>query len=385
MDALVVCTPGLEAILDDELATLGIRNRRLAKGGVSIRVSTRELYAANVWLRTASRLLVRIGRFRATTFRDLEREVASLDWAPWLTDDPALKLRVSSGSSRLHHTGAIAERVRRVLGLDDFGDTDGDAADDPADDGDAATPQAFVVRVRHDEFTISVDASGRNLHQRGWRLATAKAPLRETLAAAMVLASGWRGERPLLDPMCGSGTIAIEAALLAQGRAPGAGRSFAFQRWPCFEPGTWASVTATVRSAEARAPDRSHASITAADRDRGAVAATVANAERAGVAHLLTVEHASLTESITAHVEGAAGDDPGLVLTNPPYGGRVGGHDLRDLYATLGRASHWDVGMLVANRALAGHTGLTFDERFRTSNGGIPVRYLQHPAGPARR
>ena len=248
-DALAVCAPGLEGVLDEELAALGVRRRRVTKGGVSIRVSTRELYAANVWLRTASRLLVRIGRFRATGFRDLEREVAAMDWSPWLAEGSAVKLRVSSGSSRLHHTGAIAERIENALG-------GGDSRRN-GDHGDGDT-QAFVVRVQRDVVTISVDASGDNLHRRGWRLATAKAPVRETLAAAMVLASGWRGDRPLLDPLCGSGTIAIEAALLAQGRAPGANRTFAFQRWPSFEPGTWASVHADVQRAEvaAGAPDR---------------------------------------------------------------------------------------------------------------------------------
>ena len=101
VDALVVCAPGLEPVLDGELAGLGIRRRRLAKGGVSVRVTTRELYAINVWARTASRVLVRMGRFRATTFRDLEREIAALDWTPWLPEDSRVKLRVSSGSSRL--------------------------------------------------------------------------------------------------------------------------------------------------------------------------------------------------------------------------------------------------------------------------------------------
>ena len=378
MEALAVCTPGLESVLDEELAALGIRRRRITKGGVSLRASTRELYAANVWSRTASRLLVRIGRFRATGFRDLEREIAAMDWSPWLAEGTGVRLRVSSGSSRLHHTGAIAERIERALGVDDVRERGID---------DDATAQAFVVRVRRDVVTISVDASGDNLHQRGWRLAIAKAPLRETLAAAMVLASGWRGDRPLLDPMCGSGTIAIEAALLAQGRAPGANRSFAFQRWPSFEPGTWASVRAEVQRAEegSRGLDGAAARIVATDRDAGAIRAATANAERAGVADRVKIERASVAESIAAHVSTHTDGGPGLLLSNPPYGARVGGTDLRDLYATIGRAAEWDVGLLVADRALAGHTKLTFEERFRTSNGGIPVTLLEHPATRARR
>jgi len=369
MDALAVCTRGLEEVLDAELASLGIKSRRTAKGGITFRGSTRDLYKANVWLRSASRVVVRIGRFRATTFRDLEREIATLDWDAYLDEYTLPRLRVSSGSSRLHHTGAIAERILKALGVD--------PAFEYVEGPDAPATQAFVVRATHDEFTISVDASGENLHRRGWRQATAKAPLRESLAGAMVLASGWRGERPLLDPMCGSGTIAIEAALLAQGRAPGANRSFAFQQWPTFEPGTWASVRADVTRAETEAAGRALPLIIAADRDAGGVAAATANAARAGVADVVTIERSALAETLATRT---APDEPsGLILTNPPYGARVGGRDLRDLYATLGRAGTWDVGMLIANRSLAGHTKLTLDERFRTTNGGIPVTFAQTP------
>lgn len=392
MEALAVCTPGLEAILDAELAALGIRQRRLAKGGVSFRGSTRDLYKANVWLRTASRLLVRIGRFRATSFRDLEREASALDWSSWLGPSTQPRLRVSSGSSRLHHTGAIEERIAQVLGVDVRPDDPERGSEEPAQASDEHTSdekasdeqQTFVVRVRRDVFTISADASGDSLHQRGWRQAVAKAPMRETLAAAMVLASEWAHDRPLLDPLCGSGTIAIEAALIAQGRAPGAQRSFALQRWPRFEPGTWASVQADVRAAEESAAGRQLPLIAAADRNRGAIQATLANAQRAGVADAITIEQASLAESISRHTSTKNGGDFGVVLTNPPYGARIGRGDLRDLYATLGRAAPWELGLLVADRSLAGHTKLNLAERFRTSNGGIPVTYLQSTDPPPR-
>jgi putative N6-adenine-specific DNA methylase len=144
-------------------------------------------------------------------------------------------------------------------------------------------------------------------------------------------------------------------------------------------------VRAGLQQAEADAGGRAVAAIVAADRDAGAVDASRANAERAGVSDVVQFERASLADSIASHVSSSVDEPPGMVLTNPPYGGRVGGRDLRDLYATLGRAASWDVSMLVADRALAGHTKLTFEEGFRTSNGGIPVTFLRHAATPARR
>lgn len=359
MDCLVVCAPGLEPVLDEELASRGIRRRRVVRGGVEITATTRQLYATNVWARTASRVLVRAARFRATSFRDLESHLASVDWSPWLDGGQRLAVRVSSSASKLHHTGAVAERVARTL---------------PGTDDPDAPEQLLVVRIHRDTVVASVDSSGEHLHRRGWRLATAKAPLRETLAAAMVLASGWQPDAPLVDPLCGSGTIAIEAALIATGRAPGAARDFAFRRWRSFEPGTWASVRADVQRAEASVDLSTMPVIVAADRDAGAVEAARANAARAGVAELVDVRRAPIAETLAS-----LPTPPGWIVTNPPYGARVGRGDLRNLYATIGKVATggrpWRIGMLVADQVLAGHTGLTLQERFRTSNGGIPVTF----------
>jgi putative N6-adenine-specific DNA methylase len=236
-----------------------------------------------------------------------------------------------------------------------------------------------VVRVAHDVVTVSVDSSGAHLHRRGWRRATAKAPLRETLAAAMVMACGWRHDVPFVDPLCGSGTVAIEAALLAGGRAPGRGRSFAFQHWPSFAPGTWASVCADVARADRAASSVTIAPIVAADRDAGAVRAAIDNAARAGVAGAVVVRRAPLAATLDA-----LPSPPGWIVTNPPYGARVGGADLRDLYATLGRASDWGLGVLAADRVLAGHTGRPLTEQFHTSNGGLPVTFWTAPPSPPR-
>ena len=217
---------------------------------------------------------------------------------------------MSSSASRLHHTGAIAERVHRASGLP--------ATDPTGRPPPISTPsRSWWSGSSHDQVTISVDSSGAPLWRRGWRLETAKAPLRETLAAALLLAAPWDPTTPLIDPMCGSGTIAIEAALLAAGRAPGRDRPFAFAEWPTFEPGTWASVLEGARRAEAATPP-ARPPILASDRDAGAVRAAQANAERAGVADSVVVEHHAISDLRPP------GDGPTLLLTNPPYGKRVG-------------------------------------------------------------
>jgi len=358
---LAVCAPGVEQVCASELGGLGIRIRRAFRGGVEFSASDRELYNTNVWLRTATRIVVRVAQFEAGGFGELERHAQEVPWERWVAPGSRPQVRATSTSSRLYHTGAIEERLADVAGS-----------------GDEAG-LLLVARVIHGRVTLSIDSSGAPLYQRGWRLESAKAPLRETLAAAILLASGWDRESPLADPMCGSGTIPIEAALLAAGLPPGAGRTFAFQEWPSFQPGTWASVWAA--AAEATAADRPVPRITGSDRDAGAVGAAAANATRAGVADLVDFRTASLSAASPVWVDDGA-TAPGWLITNPPYGRRVGaGSDLRDLYATLGRVARehfggWRVGLLAADTRLAGHTGLALEERLRTENGGVSVKFL---------
>jgi putative N6-adenine-specific DNA methylase len=352
-DALAVCAPGIEAITAAELVALGLPVTGRVRGGVSFRASTRQLYLANVALRTATRVVIRVASFPATSFAELQYGAEAIDWPRFLGSAGGITPRVTSHASRLFHTEAIAERVTGAAKRE----------------GD----QLVVVRVVDDRVTVSIDTSGEPLYKRGWRHEVGKAPVRETLAAAMLLAAGWNGDEPLVDPFCGSGTIAIEAALLARNIAPGHARRFAFQEWPSFEPGTWASVVAT---AKAGARDTVGSPIVAGDRDEGAVRAARANAERAGVAADIEVVHAPLS-TLTMP------DAPaGWIVTNPPYGERVkGGADLRDLYASFGhvvraRPEGWRAGLLVADAALAHHSGLTLTPRFETRNGPIPVSFL---------
>jgi putative N6-adenine-specific DNA methylase len=237
--------------------------------------------------------------------------------------------------------------------------------------------QLFIVRIVNDQCEISADSSGELLHRRGYRKEVAKAPLRETLAAAMVLASGWDGKRgePLLDPMCGSGTIPIEAALIARGIAPGLERQFQFMRWPSFDRAIWNELVDKARSAVTNPG----LDIVGADRDAGAISAATHNAERAGMGGDIRFSVESVSGSIAKIQDVDAGE--GWILTNPPYGVRVGeGEDLRDLYATLGKTLKakrgWRLGVLTSDVVLADQMRLPLRPRFSTSNGGIPVSFL---------
>ena len=360
LECFAIAAPGIEAITARELRALGAGELAPEPGGVTFPATPALLQDANLRLRTASRVLVRAARFRARTFFELERHATKLEWSRWLAAGVAPTFDVTSKKSKLYHEKGIAQRLTEAAGRA--------SADAPE--------QLFVVRVHRDEFTLSIDSSGELLHRRGYRQETAKAPMRETLAAAMLLGAEWDGQSPLVDPMCGSGTIPIEAALIARRMAPGLKRGFAFMHWPGFDADAWREVHARAES-EVRA--HSPVSITGRDRDAGAIAAARENAMRAGVADDVTFGEGALS---ALSAEGG----PGFLVSNPPYGVRVGEEArLRDLYATLGklvtqRLDGWTVALLTANPRLDHATGLDWREVFRTSNGGIPVRLIVHTA-----
>jgi putative N6-adenine-specific DNA methylase len=372
-DYLAVVAPGLAATCARECAALGLDVVAHDDAGVAFRGDAAAMRRANLWLRTASRVTRRLGAFEARGFAELERRAARLPWADVLVPGMTVALRVSSRKSKLYHTGAIAERLHGVL-ADAIGARPADAP--PADDDvGAEAPSAVgalvIVRVHRDAFTVSADTSGPLLHRRGYRLATAKAPMRETLAAALLLAAGYDGTGPLVDPMAGSGTIGIEGAMLARGIAPGIARSFAFERWPDHDAAAWDAERAGARAA---ARDRAPNPIVANDRDPGAVAAITANAERAGVRADLDVRQGPA--SAVALPQGT-----GWIVTNPPYGRRItGGADVRDLYASLGRswraqAPGWTAAVVCAEPSVPQQLGLSLDPAVQTRNGGLPVAF----------
>lgn len=372
LDLFAITAPGLEPLAAAELRALGLDPADAEAGGVAFRGGPEAVYRANLWLRTASRVVARVGEFHARMFSELERQAKRQPWERFLQKNRPVALRVTCRKSRLYHSDAVAQRVAGVIESMVSGVS---LAEPPAagEDEEGGAAQLVLVRLLHDQCTISVDTSGALLHQRGYRLATAKAPMREALAAATLMASGWRTDAPLLDPMCGAGTIAIEGAMMARRMAPGLARDFAFRHWPGFDAALWAR-----QLDEARAmvlPD-APAPIQGSDRDAGAIDAARANAERAGVTGDI-----ELTRRALSAIEPP--EAAGWLVTNPPYGARMGDKSaLRDLYAQLGNVARrkcagWTLAMLSADAPLERQVGVPLAPVLRTRNGGIPVRIMR--------
>lgn len=378
--------PGVELLTAGELARLGITTDTTEPGGVAFTATPAELATALLWLRTANRVTVRLAEFRASSFAELEKHAKRVAWGDIVAPDGAVHFRVTSKKSKLYHQDGIAERLERsVLAvMPKVTAIRAPSVAEELEDDVSVLPevQRVVVRVFRDQVTLSADAAGALLYLRGWRQAVAKAPLRETLAATLLAASGWAdGETPrgpLVDPFCGSGTIAIEAALLARRMAPGRGRRFAAEAWPGLGPNvetrdaTWATARA---QAAARELPHSPVPISGHDRDAGAITAALSNAERAGVSGDVEFSRQSVSQL-------PADDREGWLVTNPPYGARIGERTaLRDLYATLGRVlcEHrptWHLTMLSADRMLEAQLRIPLHDTLRTTNGGIPVRVV---------
>ncbi len=367
--------PGLEDLLAKEIASLIGKVGETSSGGVEFSGGMKDMRRVNLWSRIANRVVVRIDEFHASSFHELERRAKQVEWGRFVTSGKPVRFRVTCRKSRLYHSDAVAERfaaaVKAKVGGNDFIVVQTET-DDESDDGSADEGQLFVVRLVDDVCSISADSSGELLHRRAYRLAVAKAPLRETIAAAMVTGSGWDMKSPLVDPMCGAGTIPIEAAMMARNIAPGANRRFAFENWPRHDAAAWKTEIETAR---AGVLPECAAQIVASDRDEGAIAAARSNAERAGVSKDIDFSVRALS----------AADFPvpaGWIITNPPYGVRVSDPaPLRNLYAQLGttvrkRAAGYTMALLSADSELEDHMKINFREVFRTSNGGIPVHLV---------
>ena len=354
-----VTAPGLEPLCARELETLGVAGATVLPGGVEFEGDLATLYRANLWLRTASRVLVRVGSFRCRDFPSLYQKALRLPWGKFVRPQTPVQIKASASRSRLLHTGRLADSVGqavdRALGRQPL-----------AGEGFA---QTILVRMEDDICQLSVDSSGELLHRRGYRAEAGPAPLRETLAAAMLMLLGWDGKTPLVDPMCGSGTLPIEAALLAGHRPPGKGRDFAFMQWPRYRPGLWqALLQEAVRQAQAIPAGM----INAADRDPSVLEKARRNAERAGVAGCIAFRPGEISAA-----EPPAG--PGLVLFNPPYGERLeGGGDIVSFYREMGQALRhryggWGQAFLCPDEQLARRTGLPLEPAGGFSNGGLRV------------
>ena len=362
-----ISSPGLEGILARELKNLGISIGKSVAGGVEFRGNREDLWRVNLWSRVANRVVERAAEFHASSFHELERRAKKIEWDRYVSTGSSVRFRVTCRKSKLYHSDAVGERLANAAAK--AGAVVAQDSDDEQSENDA---QLFIVRIANDVCTVNADSSGPLLHRRGYRQAVAKAPVRETLAAAMLIECGWDKSTPLVDPMCGSGTIAIEGAMMARKIAPGARRSFAFEAWPDHKRDEWTRLVSEAKSLEVAS---TNAPIIASDRDAGAVEAAKANAERANVSKDIEIAERPLSA-----VEFPPA--PGWLVTNPPYGLRVGeSAPLRNLYARLGKiltekADGYVAALLSADRKLEAQLGLDLREVFRTTNGGIPVRLV---------
>ncbi len=360
---------GAEELAAAELMTLGINDAKPGKGGVAFCTDRSGLYRANLWLRTASRVLVQLAIFPCSSPAELYAGVHALPWQELITPDMTLAVDCSLRDSTLTHSGfvalktkdAVVDRIREACGSRPNVDT--------------ASPDVRInVHLHKNSCTISLDSSGDSLDRRGYRLERNEAPLRETLAAAVVALTGWDGSVPLADPMCGSGTIPVEAALMAAHIPPGLNRRLGFQRWLDFDSVLWDRICAEAEERIRRLPV---GLITGYDLDNRALLLAGRNAAKAGLEGQIHFFHAALQEF---RPEG----DKGVVILNPPYGKRLGeDDDLRELYCQIGDVMKkycrgWTGYVLTGNLELAKYIGLKASRRHVLFNGAIECRLLKY-------
>lgn len=367
------CLSGLEPLLDAELAALGIGVRNIVTGGVEFRGHASAVARVCLGSGIATRVLLRFDRFRATSFDTLRRRTAEIAWEDFLHDSEVFDVRADMEHCRLWHSNAVEERI--ALGILDRLGNAASMAERASEESDVEDEAHLVLRVRGsgDRFGIAIDLSGAPLWRRGWRLESGKAPLREDLAHALVALSGYDGSCVFADPFCGSGTLGIEAACRRRGLAPGRLRRFAFERTKLAGFAKKAEILAAWNT-DATAPAHR---ILLSDRDAGAIEAARNNARRAGVEDDLTTAVCAVSE---AEVFGL--DERVALVTNPPYGHRIGGTDLRALYQRFGTLVRGlqagsSLSLVTAEPRLARAIGLELESLLSTEHGGTRVRFLR--------
>ncbi len=340
--------PGLEHTLLQETHALGYAGAVAVSGGVVVQGDWPDVWRLNLWCRGASRILVRIAQFRVTHLAQLDKRARALPWTDLLAPETAIKVEATTKRSKIYHSGAAAERVLNAAL----------AAGAVAAEGNVPTIQ-IACRIEDNLCTLSIDSCGELLHRRGFKQAVGKAPLRETLAAMFLRECSYAPGEALVDPFCGSGTIPIEAAEISAGLAPGRARAFAFERLASFDQHQWTDMKNELKAE----PEQATPIAFGSDRLAGAIEMSNANAARAGVDGLI-----QFTQHPVSVVAPAEGVPPGLVLTNPPYGARIGDKgQLTALYQAFGqtmraRFGGWRVGLITSEGRLAKATGLPFEE-----------------------
>lgn len=358
-EIFLVATPGLEAPLLAEARALGFAVTAVP-GGATFQGGWPDVWRANLTLRGATRVLARLGSFRAMHLAQLDKRARKFPWSDHFRPNSAVRVEATCRKSRIYHAGAATQRIEGAL-TDQLG-----AVLDPA------AEMVIKVRIEDDLCTISVDTTGESLHKRGHKLAVGKAPMRETMAAMFLRECGYEGTEPVLDPMCGSGTFVIEAAEIALGLYPGRTRRFAFQDLASFDPDRWQKMkeAGSARSSDLR--------FIGSDRDSGAILMSRRNAEAAGV-----TDHTEFLNRAISDIHPPEGQ-PGLVMINPPYGARIGNKKpLFGLHAALGqvlmqRFRGWRVGLVTSDTSLARATSLPFAPPGPyVAHGGLKIRLFR--------
>ena len=369
MDYFAPCTLGLEEVLRGEIDALGAEWSEVRRGGVTFGGDRRLGYAANLWLRTAIRVQEEIARGSARTEDELYSFIQEVDWSRFMSNDHTFAVDASVRDSGVTHSKYAALKVKDAI-VDQFRDRTGKR---PNVDTSAPDVPIKLALIRN-RATLYRNMAGDSLHKRGWRPIQVKSPLNESLAAGLLMLSGWDRASALADPMCGSGTLLIEAAHLATDRAPGLMRVFAFELWPDYDEALWSELR---REAEARVQRTLPFSIKGNDHHRGAISLARLAADAAGVDHLVHFSTGDAREfrpgAATTHV-----------VTNPPYGQRLGTEEeTRESWTSLGNFLHDQcrgatAHVLCGNPTLARLLGLRASKKTPVMNGPIDCRWLRY-------
>jgi putative N6-adenine-specific DNA methylase len=359
---------GLEALVKREVEALGFSDLRVSNGRVEFEATAADIPRLNIWLRCADRVLLKLGEFTATSFDELFEETKALPWEDWIMQDGRFPVNATTVKSKIQSERttqaivkkAIVERLKEHDNVEWFAET-----------GPEFTIQATV---RKDQALLTIDTSGAGLHKRGYRTEGGEAPVTETLAAAMVLLSFWGRDRLLVDPMCGSGTILIEAAMIGRNIAPGRRRSFAAEEWPGVPQEAWESAR---EEAKAAIDHAGTLNIFGYDVDAAAIAAARNNARRAGVGHDIHFEQKDIHDLWIDQ-------QYGVVISNPPYGNRMADYRaINAIYITLNKMLRkkmgWSVYILTADSKFPGYFKRGRPNRVRKLyNGNIQANYYQY-------
>jgi len=362
---------GLEGVLADEITALGGKRIAAGQGGVSFSGDRELCYRANLWLRTANRILLHLSEFPAHTPEALYEGVKAIPWPDLFAVRNSIAVEASVRDSAITHSHFAAQKTKDAV-VDRFRE-----AIRARPDVDPSAPDVRIhLRIVRDACTLSLDTSGESLNRRGYRADPADASLRETVAAGIVLLAGWDGQVPLADPTCGAGTILIEGALLATRTAPGLLRaSFGFQKHADYKPKLWSSLLDEAKDSVRRdVAGRVEGFDISPEVIRGAGR----NAQRAGVSDIVSFQRGDIRGF-------SPGETAGVIICNPPYGIRIPGEEggIEEFYRAMGeafkkRCRGWTAYVLSGNPAATRHIGLKASRRFPLMNGPIDCRLLKY-------